>query len=347
MGCTASSQHKFVETANYYCNLNSISSSKSNTKFSSCFTKISNIPIPVIACSHSREIVAELRKKYSFERPLGEGASASVLLLKEKSNGKYFACKVVKSSAMNDDISINSELNIMRKVSHENIIHAYEIYKSRKCLWIIMELAIDSLGNLFNNRQFRSTYLKSDEQIKYIFKQLLCGLDYLHTNGIVHRDLKLDNILVTKIDSKTKLINVKISDFGLSVMVDTSEKSEVQKKDYDKLSEKWGNRNNFAPELIQAAYGTQIDIWSMGCIFYEILYKEKAFDCQKIRSIDSTDDPINKKLYRAQQTFSSNYSSKMCGSSVHKVLIGSMLVFDPTKRNNASECLQLKYFDSQ
>eukprot|EP01038_Epipyxis_sp_PR26KG_P014784 gene14784-19868_t len=339
MGCSSSLVEKYKDSS---CDDNCSFTTSSRSSFSNSITSVK-----CYTRSHSNSISSLLSKKYNILKEIGEGTSGSVNLIENKITKQKFACKIINASSMNDDQSMNTELNIMMKINHENIVQAYEIYQSQKCLWIIMELGINSLGNLYEDKQFQSTYLRSDDQIKHIFKQLLCGLHYLHSNGIVHRDLKLDNIIVTDIDFSNNLITVKLADFGLAKMVDISDSNALKnwkRKDYNRLQEKWGNRNNFAPELIKSGYGSQVDLWSLGCILYEILYSEIPFNCSLFTA--TCDKSMNEQLYQEQLLFRSNFISKYYShiTYVESDLILSMLEIDPVVRKNAIECLKLPFF---
>ena len=140
-------------------------------------------------------------------------------------------------------------------------------------------------------------------------KQILEGLHYLHSRGVVHRDIKLDNILL---HGDKERGDIKIADFGLSALVKVGKdgydlSDSVKRKGYRKLEELWGTPLFYAPELIdvcalfslvplldpfdtkrpqsnfmlcdvQGAYGPQADIWSAGCVLFEMLTGEKAFE---------------------------------------------------------------------
>ena len=102
-------------------------------------------------------------------------------------------------------------------------------------------------------------------------KQIFQGVHYLHSRGVVHRDLKLENILLST-DSPDA--DIKIADFGLSALCHFGEnydpEESTKRKGIKELTQMWGTREYFAPELIDEAYGPQADVWSIGCIFAEM-----------------------------------------------------------------------------
>ena len=130
---------------------------------------------------------------YSYNHK-GHGASGEVVLVTHKVTGKSFACKIVKkNSNMNDAQSMSTEIEIMKRIRHRNIVSMYELYETPKCLWIILEL-VDA-GDL--HHYLANTVHYNEVMASRQFRQILNGVHYLHSLGVVHRDLKLDNILLS------------------------------------------------------------------------------------------------------------------------------------------------------
>jgi serine/threonine protein kinase len=139
---------------------------------------------------------------YELSKELGHGASGKVFKAKHKETGLDYACKVVERDArMNDAQSMSTEVEIMKRIRHQNIVAMYEIYQTPRCLWLILELVDggDLRGFLM---QQRNSY--SEAMAARHMKQILLGVHHLHSMGVVHRDLKLENILlkVHRRDSK-------------------------------------------------------------------------------------------------------------------------------------------------
>eukprot|EP01038_Epipyxis_sp_PR26KG_P014782 gene14783-19866_t len=301
------------------------------------------------------EVETIVNQKYIFKSQIGDGASAKVYLVKDKSTGINYACKIVKISEMNDSETMRTELNILKEANHKSIVEVFEIYEAVSCLWIIMELAYNSLESVFekclkdNKTPRNGSCFGTVEQIVSMYKQLLQGLSYLHSIGVIHRDLKLDNILVTGEDSNGLI--VKISDFGLSKKVDISNDAvrySWQTKGYNKLTERWGNMDHFAPELINRAYGPQADVWALGCVFYEILTNEKLFDTYQLKQTSPTNLSVYTKLFDAQTKFShkSSWPNMLDSNESIKNLILGMIEVDPKSRYNLTECLNHPLFKS-
>jgi len=228
------------------------------------------------------KVTADLvAKYYHFEKLLGHGASGKVYLVYHRESGEKFACKVIKKDgSMNDAQSMSTEIEIMKRCRHLNIVSLYELFESSVCMWLILEL-VEGTGL----RGGVSNHAHYTEQVCARFVRQMCmGLHYLHNMGVVHRDIKIDNILLSVRGSGTEhdQTYVKITDFGLSALIKIDQDAEYasesgKRKEYKRLTEMWGTPTHYAPELIDRAYGPQADMWSVGCVIYEMLTGYEAF----------------------------------------------------------------------
>jgi serine/threonine protein kinase len=142
---------------------------------------------------HSQITDSLVRDSYTFETKLGKGASGSVFLVTHKTTNVKYACKVIQRDGnMNDAESMSTEMEIMKRIRHRNIVSMYELYETSKCLWVILEL-VDG-GDLHDYLSKIDHY--SENVAAKQMKQILSALHYLHSLGVVHRDIKLDNILL-------------------------------------------------------------------------------------------------------------------------------------------------------
>lgn len=129
-----------------------------------------------------------------------------------KLTGKNVAIKTIEKSYMKDDFSrrkVFQEVYILKKIRHSNIIRLLEVFESPKHLLMVMEYA--GGGDLLHFVKRRGRIRESDA--KYIFKQIVYGLSHIHCRSVIHRDIKLDNILL---DCES---GVKICDFGVSKII--------------------------------------------------------------------------------------------------------------------------------
>mmetsp|Transcript_25775 Transcript_25775/g.55724 ORF Transcript_25775/g.55724 Transcript_25775/m.55724 type:complete len:407 (+) Transcript_25775:196-1416(+) len=281
---------------------------------------------------HDKITDSLVKETYEIGRVLGHGASGKVYAVTHKQTGQAFACKVVKkNSSMNDAQSMSTEIEIMKRIRHRNIVSMYELYETPKCLWIILEL-VDG-GDLHHYLAHTAAY--NEVMAAKQFRQILAGLHYLHSLGVVHRDLKLDNILL---HGSGATADLKIADFGLSALVrldedgyDAGESS--KRKNYRKLNDMWGTKEYFAPEVVEMAYGPQADVWALGCVLYEMLCGEQAFPVHEGDKEKTFYDRIRKGDYDLSKPVWKKISREA------RDLISKMLVVDAEKRLSASEAL--------
>ena len=156
---------------------------------------------------------------------------------------------------MNDAASMATEIEIMKRVRHRHVVSLIELFESPSCLWLILEL-VDG-GDLRSLLAHHSHY--SEAMASRHMKQILEGLHYLHSRGVVHRDIKLDNILLYgSRHGETGAGEVKIADFGLSALIQIGTKGydpqeSGKRKRYNKLHDRWGTPMFYAPELIDVS----------------------------------------------------------------------------------------------
>lgn len=147
-----------------------------------------------------------------------------------------------------------NEVALMNMCSENDfVLRIYDQYEYKSCLWIFVEIMDDALTPFI--AKMRNSY--SENACKYILRQTLLGLHYLHERHIIHRDIKSDNILVDKQGQ------VKLADFGYSAQLTTER---------DARSSKVGTVCWMAPELIKGErrYDTKVDIWSFGIFAMEL-----------------------------------------------------------------------------
>jgi calcium-dependent protein kinase len=183
---------------------------------------------------------------------------------KHRDSGVEFAVKVLNLGLIENDAvleALREEVFIMCQLDHPNILRLEEVYESETQIFLIQELC--SGGDLFDRLEEQPDYHYSEVQCAKLVKQMMSALRYLHSKGIVHRDLKLENFLF---DDKTS-DSLKMIDFGLS-------------KHFNKGAvehEAVGTPYTVAPEVIKGSYNEKVDIWGMGVITYLLLSGDSPF----------------------------------------------------------------------
>lgn len=222
---------------------------------------------------------------YDVGQMLGRGGFASVYRARHRSSGCVFALKVMDKAHLRQhgmEDRVRNEIKIHRKLHHEGIVQFHTCFDDDECFYIVLELC--SGGNLY--RYLRKHGPLSEKRASVVIKQLLLALEYMHSQGVVHRDLKLSNVLLYNDQSTDErntnkhhdnsnnynedFIRVKLCDFGLAVQVEHPDEEHFTL---------CGTPNYIAPEIAsQKSHGFPADLWSMGCLFYSIVTGAAPFE---------------------------------------------------------------------
>jgi len=257
-----------------------------------------------------------LTDKYIVHEELGRGAFSVVKLVVEKETNVKYACKMINKSNVGQDMArLATEMEILKRVSHPNIINLKEIIDTKNCLFIITELVTG--GELFDKIVELGSY--SEKNAALLVTKMVSAIDYLHENGIVHRDLKPENLLLRE---PNNIIDIKIADFGLSKIV--SQKVMMQTA--------CGTPGYVAPEVLKAqGYDKEVDMWSIGVITYILLCGFPPFYNEKLQL-------LFEQIMKADYDFPEDYWSDV--SKEAKDFIRKLLVVDPKKRMTGKEALK-------
>jgi len=249
---------------------------------------------------------------YQLYNVLGEGKFGVVREGVHKKTGCTVAIKMVKKEKMNNsDLEMmRSELDIMKLCQHPNIVRLLDHFENDEYIFLVMELLS---GKNLNKYLVKNRFKFTEEKASNIVHQIASGLKYLHQYGVVHRDLKPDNIMLSDTSSNPIF---KIMDFGFSKVLGPNER----------VADGFGTLSFVAPEvLVRRPYNKQIDIWSLGVILYYILSGDLPFDDE-----DDNEEKIAKKTVFEEVTFPKekwNNRSLLCID-----LISKCLVKNPEKR---------------
>lgn len=283
----------------------------------------------------------ELQRKFTFGRLLGSGATSKVYSAMENDTGREVAIKVfdkasmieVRRSMVADGeyvkekaihrvrrrlVKILSELEISKSLDHPNIIKYLGAYETSHRLCIVHELVdgCDLLEHLLTHGKMK------EEQAASVFYQLLQALQYCHARHIYHRDLKLENVLLTK-DLRVKLI-----DFGLSEVVPPG----------TMLKTICGTPLYCSPEVLflhsstrgAGFHGGPVDVWSVGILIFALLTGCAPFD-------DSSFTKLRHEVHRNRIMYPSYLSNEVKG------LLKLLLIFDPLMRPTIADILDYEW----
>ncbi|KAJ9098551.1 hypothetical protein QFC19_006319 [Naganishia cerealis] len=208
---------------------------------------------------------------YILLQTLGEGEFGKVKLGVHREYGEEVAIKLIRRGSVDNAVRLSKverEIDVLKTVKHPNIVRLFDVIETEKYIGIILDFA--NGGELFDHI-LAHRYLKEKDASK-LFAQLISGVHYLHEKKIVHRDLKLENLLLDKHR------NVIITDFGFA--------NRFERRQDDLMATSCGSPCYAAPELVVSDglyVGSAVDIWSCGVILYAMLSGYLPFD----------DDPEN------------------------------------------------------
>lgn len=210
---------------------------------------------------------------FDFQRQLGRGSSGTAELVKRKSDGMLLVMKViqVEADAIQDDSSMNNEVKILTKLKHPHIIGYYGSFMQNSWLHILMDYADGgSLEDVVREAQKTHTPFTKEEVMAWTC-QLVLALKYIHSQCVLHRDLKQGNIFLVGRRM------VKLGDFGLARTLSSE----------NQLAETaCGTPYYLSPELcLGQKYNQKSDCWALGCVVYEMLTLRRPFHGKNLHAV--------------------------------------------------------------
>ena len=232
----------------------------------------------------------------TLTKSLGKGAFGEVFLTKKDGSNCYYATKRLDrahSEKPENQKRIVNEISLLMKINHPNIVRLTDLKKTKSHIYIVMEYCNGGdLSHCLKNYKLTHHRPFSEEIVQYLMRQIVDGLSFLHSKKIIHRDLKLDNILVT-FNNKSDLQNlnmmkatIKIIDFGFATIL----KPQNANLTFTVL----GTPSNMDPQLLQnmetrtrnvQGYDEKADIWSLGTLCYEMLTGHTPFSGKSMQEL--------------------------------------------------------------
>ena len=270
---------------------------------------------------------------------LGGGSYGVVLLSKNiNSNILYATKKILKPQNAKKKEYLQTEINIMNDLNHENVIKLIELKMDNNYYYLVMEFA--NGGDLGGCLQ---KYIKKnggrgfpEEIVQYLMRQIVGAVEYIHSRNIIHRDLKLGNIMVnfdSDIDKQNldmMKAKIKIGDFGVS---------KYAKEAFTDI----GTANYMDPMILEEhvnkekidilrPYSQEVDIWSLGCLCYELYMGELLFK-NKYKDKNKNKEAILEQIKIGKYNLHKNVSPEL------KDFLSRMIQYDGKFRLTAKELL--------
>ena len=268
--------------------------------------------------------------EFTLETLLGEGAFGAAYLTKKEGDNNLYATKMYDREKVKEGSQLykymTQEINIMKQLKHPNIVKFIDCKKTKKHFYIVTEFCNGGeLGKALEDYKLKKGKAFPEEIVQYLMKQIISAFKYMHDLNIMHRDIKLENILLNFDNEEDKKnlnmmkSQVKIIDFGFSCKIT---------KDNLRITA-IGSPLNADPLILQKltkggktkdiGYGKEADIWSLGNICYEMLIGESAFSAEEI-------DELVSKIEEGKYNVPTDLSKEVVS------FLNGMLQYDPKKR---------------
>ena len=275
-------------------------------------------------------------------KPLGKGAFGEVFLTSKQGTKQKFATKQIdKKYAANPKAKkyLDNEIMILKDIDHENIVKLYDVKETSQYFYLVTEYCNGGgLSDCLEKYQEEHNAAFPEELVQYLMKQIVSALRYLHRKRILHRDIKLDNILVhyeseeDRVNKNLMKAKVKMIDFGFARYLKKEELA------YSTL----GSPINMDPGILRKlnklehskeyGYDEKADIWSLGTACYEMLIGNCTFDADSMKDLVS-------KVERGNYFLPSTLSKEAVS------FLNGMLQYDFKKRFTAEQLYRHKFLN--
>lgn len=250
---------------------------------------------------------------------LGKGSYGSVYLATHRITGDERAVKVMNVDRVTSYYlrKLHTEISILKGLDHPNIIKLQDVYFGKRSVYLVTDLCRGGeLFELLNSGKTQGFVFREDRASK-LMRDMISAVNYLHSKGIVHRDLKLENFLFEAKNSSSPLILI---DFGLSKQFEPNEK----------LTQRVGSCYYTAPEVLNGKYDYRCDVWSLGVLCYMLLSGSPPFYGKSV-------DDVYAATLQQEAVFPDKKFKHVSGVCMD--FMKRLLVKDPNQRMTTAEAL--------
>ncbi|XP_026884190.2 serine/threonine-protein kinase Nek1 isoform X2 [Electrophorus electricus] len=251
--------------------------------------------------------------KYEKVKKIGEGSFGKAILVRSREDGHQYVIKEIGISRMSNKERQESrkEVAVLANMSHPNIVQYKESFEENGCLYIIMDYCEG--GDLFKKINNQKGILFSEEQILDWFVQICLALKHVHDHKILHRDIKSQNIFLSKDGT------IQLGDFGIARVLNSTE--ELARTCI-------GTPYYLSPEICEnKPYNNKSDIWALGCVLYEMCTLKHAFEAGNMKNL------VLKIIRGSYPPVSVHYSQDL------RTLLGQLFRRNPRERPSVSAIL--------
>ncbi len=329
--------------------------------------------LPITLGTIIRKNNKKIDENYLISKVIGEGGYGSVIKVVHKNTGQVRAMKIISKDNLRPgytELEIFREINILKKLEHPNIMKLFEFYSDDDSFYLINEFC--SEGDL--SEKLAKVGRFNEKIVKLLMFQIFSAVLYLHSNNVIHGDLKLENVMVDNIDfhenNDHKELDIRKKPLLKSLSFISSYKEEMyiekeKSKENNNIKPNYEYVKNFelklidfgaakiftkykkqfedtvgtlvycSPEVLKNNYDSKCDIWACGVIMYILLSGEIPF-------AGDNETEIMKSIMNKKVSFDSSFFNNV--SEEAKDLIQKCLIYNKSKRYNAKEALDHPFF---
>jgi polo-like kinase 1 len=265
--------------------------------------------------NQNADLVIDVERRYTRGKFLGKGSFGQCYEFTDQQTKRVYACKIVSKSLLDSKArhKMTQEITIHQPLMHQHVVKMEDFFIHNDTAYILLELCSrSSLMELHKRRKH-----VTEPEARYFTHQIVTACQYLHSQTIIHRDLKLSNLFLND------KMQVKIGDFGLAIKLDTV----VQRKKAFS-----GTPVFIAPEMLdQKGHSFEVDVWAIGCILFTLLVGKPPFVSD---TLEDTYCRIKSNQYIIPPRIGKNAAT----------LISVLLMPDPNGRPNVQQILGYPFF---
>jgi NIMA (never in mitosis gene a)-related kinase 1/4/5 len=255
------------------------------------------------------------------QRVIGKGSYGKVYLVKHRKRGKYFAMKIVRLQGIpkKERESVRTELALLKKLKHPNIVGYEEAFAVKNGTYLAIVMNYCDSGDLAGRLKKQKRPFP-EHQVLHWFVQMALGLEFMHSNKVLHRDIKTQNIFLL---GNGRLV---LGDLGISKSLEGT---------LDMARTAIGTPYYMSPEMFQnKPYNAKSDVWALGCVLFEMLALRHAFEAKSLNE-------LAKKVVKGRglPSIPARYSRKA------KALVTHMLRRNPRDRPTMAAILTRPYVE--